>query len=136
MRVHKLRVSRVVAADTHAPACLMQAEPVRTYRRQELLFQLDELVHGFLVRHQRISRVLVVVVVVIVAVPQVREVMVPVRRVSVPFGTMVVVRMSVRVAVCVAVHAAVTVRVSALVAFPEPVALRVAVRVASWGDRG
>ena len=77
MRVHKLRVSRVVAADTHAPACLMQAEPVRTYRRQELLFQLDELVHGFLVRHQRISRVLVVVHVVVMtmALPRVLEVM-------------------------------------------------------------
>ena len=124
MRVQKLRVSRVVAADMHPLACLMQAEPTRAYRRQELLFQLDELVHGFLVRHQRISRVLVVVVVVIVALPRVWEVMVSVRRVSLPFGTMVVVRMSVRVAACVAV------RVSALVAFPAPVALRVAVREA------
>jgi hypothetical protein len=132
VRVQKLRVSRVVAADMHPLACLMQAEPTRAYRRQELLFQLDELVHSFLVRHQRISRVLVVVHVVVMtmALPRVREVMAPVRRVSLPFSTIVMARMPVPVAVCMAVNAAVAVRVSVLVAFPALVALRMAVHVA------
>ena len=64
------------------------------------------------------------------ALPRVREVMAPVRRVSLPFSTIVMARMPVPVAVCMAVNAAVAVRVSVLVAFPALVALRMAVHVA------